>query len=54
MAKRKKSDNQQPAENDNAREIAALKARIAALEGKPLSKQQTADLWWLSKRYGFG
>lgn len=50
MAKRKKSENQQPAENDNAREIAALKARIAALEGKTLSKTQTADLWWLTKR----
>ena len=50
MAKRKASDNQQPAQNENAREIAALKARIAALEGKTLTKQQNTDLWWLTKR----
>lgn len=49
MAKRKTA-KQPPADQENAREIAALKARILALEGKPLSKTQTADLWWLTKR----
>jgi hypothetical protein len=50
MAKRKTAKNQPPADQENAREIQALKARILALEGKTLSKQQTADLWWLTKR----
>lgn len=49
MAKRKPREANEPAEPSNAREIAALKARIAALEGKTLTKKQTADLWWLTK-----
>lgn len=50
MAKRKLANNQPPADPENAREIAALKARILALEGKTLNKSQTADLWWLTKK----
>lgn len=49
MAKRKTA-KPDPAERENAREIAALRARILALEGKTLTKTQTADLWWLTKR----
>lgn len=48
MAKKKQ---QTPEQIDQQREVAALKARIAQLEGRPLKRQEDRDLtWYLTKQ----
>lgn len=47
MAKKQQTT---PEQADQKREVAALKARIAQLEGKPLKRQEERDLTWYLNR----
>lgn len=51
MAKKKPTSKPPAEDSDHNREVAALKARLAQLEGKPLKRQQERDwAWYLAKQ----